>query len=42
MFDIKNVINRTLIYFPVFKIIINNIKFIENKRINAYYFKTSF
>ena len=35
MFDIKNVINRTLIYFPVFKIIINNIKFIENKSINT-------
>lgn len=30
MFDINSVINRTLIYFPIFKILINNIQFIED------------
>ena len=30
MFDIHSVINRTLIYFPIFKILIDNIHFIEN------------
>lgn len=35
MFDINSTINRTLIYFPIFKIIINNIHFIENGNIKT-------
>ena len=49
MFDINSVINRTLIYFPIFKILINNIHFIENKSIqtactngNTIYYNSSF
>ncbi|MBR3162300.1 MAG: hypothetical protein IKF19_06195 [Bacilli bacterium] len=30
MFNINSVIDRTLIYFPIFKILVNNIHFIEN------------
>lgn len=49
MFDINSVINRTLIYFPIFKILINNIHFIENNSIqtaytngNTIYYNSSF
>jgi predicted metal-dependent peptidase len=35
MFNINSVINRTLIYFPIFKIIISNIKFIEKNSVNT-------
>lgn len=49
MFDINNVINRTLIYFPIFKILINNIHFIENNSVqsactngNTIYYNSSF
>lgn len=37
MFDINSVINRTLIYFPIFKILINNIHFIENNSTQTAY-----
>ena len=37
MFDINSVINRTLIYFPIFKILINNIHFIENNSMQTAY-----
>lgn len=49
MFDINSVINRTLIYFPIFKILINNIHFIENNSMptactngNTIYYNSSF
>ena len=49
MFNINNVINRTLIYFPIFKILINNIHFIANNSIqtactngNTIYYNSSF
>lgn len=35
MFNINSVIDRTLIYFPIFKILINNIHFIENNGIKT-------
>lgn len=35
MFNINSVINRTLIYFPIFKILINNLKFVEENNINT-------
>ena len=35
MFNIDNVINRMLIYFPIFKTFINNIVFIEDKAIST-------
>lgn len=35
MFNINSVINRTLIYFPIFKILINNINFIENNNVDT-------
>ncbi len=35
MFNINSVIDRTLIYFPIFKILINNIHFIENNSITT-------
>lgn len=33
MFNINNVIDRTLIYFPIFKILIKNIHFVEDNNI---------
>lgn len=49
MFDINSAIDRTLIYFPIFKILINNIRFIENNSIqtactngNTIYYNSSF
>lgn len=49
MFDINSVINRTLIYFPIFKILINNIHFVENNSMqtactngNTIYYNSSF
>lgn len=35
MFNIDSIIDRTLIYFPIFKILINNIHFIENNSIKT-------
>ena len=35
MFNINPTINRTLIYFPIFKILINNIHFAENNNIKT-------
>ncbi len=35
MFNINSVIDRTLIYFPIFKIIINNIQFVENNNMKT-------
>ena len=35
MFNINSLIDRTLIYFPIFKILINNIHFIENNGIKT-------
>ena len=49
MFNINSVIDRTLIYFPIFKILINNIHFIENNSVetactngNTIYYNSSF
>lgn len=49
MFNINSVIDRTLIYFPIFKILINNIHFIENNSMttactngNTIYYNSSF
>lgn len=49
MFNINSVIDRTLIYFPIFKILINNIHFIKNNSIatactngNTIYYNSSF
>lgn len=49
MFNINSAIDRTLIYFPIFKILINNIHFIENNGIktactngNTIYYNSSF
>jgi len=49
MFNINSAINRTLIYFPVFKIIINNINFVEKESVktactdgNTIYYSPSF
>lgn len=35
MFNIDSVISRTLIFFPVFKLFINNIRFVENNHIKT-------
>ena len=49
MFNINSVIDRTLIYFPIFKILINNVRFIEKNSIatactdgNTIYYNSSF
>lgn len=49
MFDIHSVKSRTLIYFPIFKLLINNIHFVENNTIktaytngNTIYYNSSF
>ena len=49
MLNINSVIDRTLIYFPIFKILINNIHFIENNSMttactngNTIYYNSSF
>lgn len=49
MFNINSVIDRTLIYFPIFKILINNLHFIENNSMttactdgNTIYYNSSF